>query len=179
LNIQQIGFLHCVHDNKLLIEIKAVVRAGTATVPEHMSSTLFCGVHVAQPLVFCVIFIDRCLFLFPFLLAIVLSVLVLLAIVLPVLVLLAIVLPVLVLLAIVLPVLVLLAIVLPVLVRFAATDYPFGIFNFSLSDRMFLGRTFSRGCYKAKIEWIFVYFRFRCVASRICVHREGLLIISI
>jgi hypothetical protein len=169
LNIQQIGFLHCVHDNKLLIEIKAVVRAGTATVPEHMSSTLFCGVHVAQPLVFCVIFIDRCLFLFPFLLAIVLSVLVLLAIVLPVLVL----------LAIVLPVLVLLAIVLPVLVRFAATDYPFGIFNFSLSDRMFLGRTFSRGCYKAKIEWIFVYFRFRCVASRICVHREGLLIISI
>jgi hypothetical protein len=125
LNIQQIGFLHCVHDNKLLIEIKAVVRAGTATVQEHMSSTLFCGVHVARPLVFCVIFIDRCLFLFPFLLAIVL--------------------PVLVLLAIVLPVLLLLAIVLPVLVRFAATDYPFGIFNFSLSDRMFLGRTFSRG----------------------------------
>jgi hypothetical protein len=46
------------------------------TLPEHLSSPpVFSEVHVARSLVFCVCFVDRCLSLFPFSLAIVLCVL--------------------------------------------------------------------------------------------------------
>ena len=49
---------------------------GTAIHPEHLSSPLdFCGVRVTRTLVLCVCFVDRCLSLCIFLLAIVLSVL--------------------------------------------------------------------------------------------------------
>ena len=50
--------------------------AGTATLPEHLSSPpVFSGVRVTRYLVLCVCFVDRCLSFCSFLLAIVLSVL--------------------------------------------------------------------------------------------------------